>query len=86
MSNPFKILHERHPRTWCIATFVPMVIITCFAPVVFLYTVIIDIPRIMSNLWDDIKGCYGYAKRRCRVFGYGWRAWAEGWEGVKKCQ
>lgn len=38
MSNPFKILHESHPRIWCITIFVPMVVITIVVvPMVFLY-------------------------------------------------
>ena len=78
MSNPFKILHERHPRIWCIAIFVPMVVITIVAVPI---EIIVDIPRIWSNFWSDIKGLFHRNTRICKnVVGGAWKSWANAWK------
>ena len=86
MSNPFKVLHERHPRIWCITIFVPMVVITIVGvPMAFLYEVIVDIPRIWSNFWSDIRGLWYRQKRFCKqVVGGAWKSWINGWKGAKE--
>lgn len=86
MSNPFKVLHERHPRIWCVTIFVPLVVITIVGvPMEFLYGVIVDIPRILSNFWSDIKGLW-YRQMRYykKVVGGAWKSWLNGWKGEKK--
>lgn len=80
MSNPFKILHDSHPRIWCVTIFVPMVVITIVAvPVVFLFEIIMDIPWILSNFWSDIKASFHHTTRTCKyVVGGAWKSWSNG--------
>lgn len=86
MSNPFQLLHDSHPRIWCITIFVPMVVITIVAvPMVFLFEIIVDIPRILSNFWSDIRGLWYRQMRYCKdVVGGAWKSWINGWKGAKE--
>ncbi len=86
MSNPFQLLHNSHPRIWCVTIFVPMVVISIVGvPMAFLYEVIVDIPRILSNFWSDIKGSFHRNTRICKdVVGGAWKSWANGWKGGKR--
>lgn len=77
--NPLHVLHERHPRIWCITIFVPMVVITIVAvPMVFLW--------IWSNFWDDIRG-FWYSNKRYykQVVGGAWKSWANAAD-MAKCK
>lgn len=87
MKNPLHVLHDSHPRIWCITIFVPMVVITIVAvPMVFLFEIIVDIPRIWSNFWSDIKGLFHRNTRICKeVVSGAWKSWLNGWKGVQKC-
>lgn len=81
MSNPIHFLHERHPRIWCIAIFVPMVVITIVgAPMEFLCEIIVDIPRIWSNFLSDIKRSFYRNTRIFKDVGGAWKSWANAWK------
>ena len=87
MKNPLQVLHESHPRIWSITIFVPMVVITIVGvPMVFLYEVIVDIPKILSNFWSDIKGLFHRNTRICKdVVGGAWDIWANA-AALAKCK
>jgi hypothetical protein len=59
-----------------------MVVITIVAvPMVFLFEIIVDIPRILSNFWSDIQGLWYRPMRYCKdVVGGAWKVWMEGWK------
>ena len=86
MRNPLCVLHDRHPRIWCVTIFIPMVLITIIiVPIVFLYEGIADTPRMLSNLWSDIRGCFLHNLQICKdVVGVAWRYWIAGWKGENK--
>lgn len=81
MTNPFHLLHAKHPKMWCIVVFLPCVCITIVvAPIMFWYEVIVDIPRILRNLWSDIKYCFRHNGKVCKdLIDYAWKGWEEGW-------
>ena len=87
IKNPIHVLHDSHPRIWCVTIFVPMVVITIVGvPMTFLYEFFVDIPRIWSNFWSDIRGFWYRNKRYCKqVVGGAWKSWLNGWKGVRKC-
>jgi len=57
--NPFHMLKKKSPRAWAIVTF-PLFLITTLVlvPLVYVYEIIVDIPRVAGNLWEDIKSMF----------------------------
>lgn len=72
--NPFHILKTKSPRAWAVVVFPFFLLITViFVPLVYLYEVIVDVPRIVGNLWDDFTFTLSANNRKmCEVVGFGW--------------
>ena len=56
MTNPFYALERRNRRIWAIAVTIPFLFASIvLLPVAIIWDLVCDAPRILCNLWRDIK-------------------------------
>ena len=83
MKNPFHILSDKHPKIWASVVFVPFAFITVVVtPILFVCSLIWDAPRVLGNLWDDIRGTTkGLIRDYGRAIKWTWSDW---WEAARE--
>lgn len=58
-NNPFHLLKKKSPRIWAVVVFPIFVITTLLlVPLIYVYEIIADIPRIGRNLYQDVKSTF----------------------------
>ena len=58
-NNPFHLLKKKSPRIWAVVVFPFFVITTMLlVPLVYVYEIIADIPRVSRNLYEDVKSMF----------------------------
>lgn len=79
-------LKTRYPRTWCIiVSVICVIVIAVFWPLYYLYYFGINFKRILSNLWDDLRGIFSTPWRQTRrEFLMPWPDIAKTWKTASK--
>ncbi len=77
MTNPFYMLEKRNRRLWALAVAIPFLIATIILlPISIIWDLVCDIPRILCNLWNDMR------RNFVEPVKYIGRTWAYWWEAV----